>query len=126
MTKMQLIFINRKVFNALADEAREVYVRDQVTREVDEYNEEVQGTNIGYVERGDVDNIVRGIISLIVKNENIIRKYSWKGYLEELYPASEQTSGFSYTTGKYAVSAFDWSAENEDELEYSFNVLRVL
>jgi hypothetical protein len=47
-------------------------------------------------------------------------------YLKEDYPAYDDCSGFSYSSGKFGVMAFDWSAETEDDLDYSFSVFKIL
>ena len=123
---MELVHIQRDVFNALGEIPRESYVRGVVQRETEEYNDEVQGTDFGYIEIMDVTYIVQGIISLIVKNEGLIQRYTWDEYLNESYPASEHCSGFYYSTGKYAVNFFDISADNAEDIGYSFNILKVL
>ena len=123
---MNLISIQRDVFTALGGDSRESYIRGVVTRETDDYNEEIQGMGIDYINQDDVTNIVRGITSLIVKNEGLIQRYSWEDYMEENYPAYEHCSGFYYSTGRYAVCFFDISAEKIEDLDYSFTILKVL
>jgi hypothetical protein len=119
---MSLIIINRKVYKALDnnEEAKRLYVKDIVYNVFEDYfeNEEIK--------KSDYKNIVNGVISLIESNEKIIQKYSWKEYLERSYPAKDECLGVHYSSGKYGVMAFDWSAEILDDLDYSFNVFKVL
>ena len=120
---MNLIHINRKIFNALIGEEREIYVRDIVSREVEEYNSIAKDETI---DADDISRITKGIIRLIVSNENIIRKYGWEKYVESNYPAYADCQGYSYSSGKFGVMAFDWSAETVDELDYSFSIFKIL
>jgi len=109
-----LIHINRKIFNALPEELKDAYISDAIPFEI---QEEV-GNNIKYIEQS--------IKSLILRNEKIIEKYGWEKYLKEDYPAYDHCDGFSHITGQYGVMAFDWSADTLDDLDYSFEVFKVL
>ena len=111
-----LIHINRKIFKSLSEDLRETYVRESIPFEIEE--------RIG--DSYDINNIVSGIIHLIIQNENIIDKYGWDEYCNETYPAFDNCSGYYQASGKYGVSFFDISAETEDDLSYSFNVFEVI
>jgi hypothetical protein len=56
---MDLIHINRKVFNALGAEERELYVKDIINREVEEYNAMAKDISINL---DDIKTITKSII----------------------------------------------------------------
>ena len=109
-----LININRKIFKSLPDDLKVDYIEECIPLELVERIE------------FNTSTILKGIISLINKNEKIIEKYGWESYTKEDFPAYDECSGWRHTTGRYAVAFFDISAETEDDLNYNFQVFEVI
>lgn len=116
---MQVISINRKVFNQLKSntEALDLYLSELIQL-VDSQEEAVEGWN----------EIIRGLRQVITKNEELISEVGMKAYYNDNYPVSKHVSGCYYSTGQYGIIPFDWSMsdETDEDWTYTFNVFKVL
>ena len=116
---MNLIHVNRKVFNKLKDDEEicKEYLYG-ILMEIDEDD----------ILMSSYENLTSGLFSIVYKNEALIEKYGMSKYYHSDYPASEHIDGCWYSSGKYGLLAFDWSMsnENDENWSYSFNVFEVL
>jgi len=116
---MDLIHINRNIFNKLKDNKILVkeYLKDLIIQ-VD--TEEIL--------LNDYDNLTDGLYTIIFKNEDLIEKVGMKNYYHNNYDLKDHVESAWYRTGKYGLIAFDWamSDENDTMWSYSFNVFKVL
>jgi len=110
-----LINVNRNVWNALPENVRIEYVLDCVYNALPEPDSDFEATIIA-------DNVD----SIINKNEKSIEKYGIEKYKAFDMPAVDLECGFRHSTGKYAVAAFDWSMDSDDNFDYSFIVYKSL
>jgi hypothetical protein len=117
---MDLIHINRKIFNRLKNEKDNI-VNEYVLENIVSADEEEECSEAW-------DTLTNNIVSIIRKNELIIEKYGIEDYYNENYPLKEYESGYRHSTGKYGVIPFDWSMSSEidENWSYSFQVFKVL
>ena len=115
---MNLIHINRKIFNKLKDDETLVkeYIGDQVMfADEDEIYEFYK-------------DVTEAIFKVVSSNEKLIEKVGMKAYYNDDYSAKDYVSGYYYSCGKYGIMPFDWNMANEtdENWSYSFNVFQVL
>jgi len=110
-----LINVKRNVWNALQEDVRKEYVLDCVDSAFPEPDSDF-----------DAGIIADSIDSIINKNEKSIEKHGIEKYKTSDMPAVDAECGFRHFTGKYAVGAFDWSMDSDDNFDYSFIVYKSL
>lgn len=109
---MSLIFVNREIFNNLpSEDLKKEYIKDCILKS-------------DYCEHPQFEYFVKGIFSVVSKNEKIIEKYGMKSYIREDYPAYDHVSGYYYSTGKYVICPFDWSVDDSGSFDYSFSIAK--
>ena len=115
-----LIFIRRNIFNSLGGQTLQDYVMDVIESVFDEYDQNHQGI--------DIKEVTHGIISVITKNEETIKKYGIKKYYNNEIDVEDFVSGYYYRTGAIVICPFDWSMDgDEDEtFDYSFTLARLI
>ena len=93
---MNLIHVNRNVFNKLKDDKKicKEYLYDIVT-EVDK----------DFIFAESYANLTEGLFTIISKNEALIEKYGMEKYYNDDYNASEHVDGTWYSTGKIWVNS---------------------
>jgi len=126
-----LIFIDRKIYNALkTEEDRNYFIQKEVTDTINNEIENTDKTNfieISKLEEKDIKEIIYGINDIIKRNEKLIEIYGWDAYYNEDYQAKHHVSGYFHRTGKYIVCPFDWSADDEEDFtSYNFQIAKII
>ena len=116
---MDLIFVNRKIFNKLKDDEKLVkeYLKDIIIQ-----------LDLNNILIDNYDNLTLGLYTIISKNEKLIKKVGLKNYYNNNYDVKDYVEEAWYTNGLNGLLAFDWSMSNENDnnWNYSFNIFKIL
>lgn len=117
---MDLIHVNRQVFNKLKDDEElcKIHYLYDIICSVDKEHILIE----------EYEELTEGLYTIIFKNESLIEKVGMKRYFHSDYKAEDHVEGTWYRTGKYGLIAFDWSMDNEtdENWSYSFSIFQIL
>lgn len=114
-----IITIDRHIFNALTKELQERYIYNTIISELGALAEQ-ENIKVSYV--------AEGILNIITKTEQTIKKVGLKRYYNNDITADDYASGYYYKTGSIVICPFDWSMKDEDDenFEYTFTLARMI
>jgi len=119
-----VITINRKAYKAFKKTYSKPelleYIKEEVASDIENYGEGI------YLDDSEITEMSLGIISVINRNEKVIKKYGMEKYLNDDFPAKDYVSGYYYRTGTLILCPFDWSLYSDGEFDYSFTLARSL
>ena len=113
-----LIHINRKIFKALDG--------DNLPLRRDYVEQLVSTAYYNLLSQNEIDTIVDYIITVINQTEEVISKYGIEAWANDDYPAKDCVSGYYNSSGRLVLVPFDWSLDENNEFDYSFEVAVIL